>query len=94
MWRKMIVQGLAPPALRRLDEFALLETERLPAHDARHGQPFEAPDADEQQDRIAPEDHHQDDDEQDVGQRIHDIDEAHHDARRSGRRNSRRRRHR
>ncbi len=62
-----------------LDEFALLDRQRLAAHDARHGQPFERADRDEEQIDVAAEDHHQDDDEQDVGQRIHDVDEAHHD---------------
>ncbi len=79
MWRKMMVNGPAPPAFAASMNSRCLMRERLPAHDPRHGQPFEAPDADEQQYRRAAEDHHQDDDEQDVGQRVHDVDEAHHD---------------
>ena len=41
---------------RRFDEFAVLERQRLPAHDARHAQPRDQPDADEQHDERAAED--------------------------------------
>src|SRR5690606_7611523 len=72
-------EGLCAAGLGGLDEFLLLDRQGLPAHDTRHGQPFDTADAHKKQDRIAAEHHHQDDDEEDVGQRIHDVDNAHHD---------------
>ena len=63
---------------RRLDEFHAFQGDGLPAHDARHRQPLHRTDGHKDQDNIAPEHDHQDDDEEDEGQRIEHIHDAHH----------------
>ena len=78
MWRENDAEGADAAGARRLDEFLLLDRQRLAAHDPRHGQPFHRADGDEQQEEVAVEDHHQDDDEEDEGQGIKHVDEAHH----------------
>ena len=62
-----------------VDEFAPAQAQRLPAHDARHGEPAHRADGDEQRgDAAALEQRRKDDDDEHVGQRIDDVDEAHH----------------
>jgi hypothetical protein len=51
---------------------------RLAAHDARHGQPLDRADRDEDQEDVAAEHDHEQDHEEHERQRIHDVDEAHH----------------
>ena len=58
--------------------FPLLEAQRLAAREPRHVEPFDRADGDEDQREIAAEHHHEDDDEKDEGQRIEDLDDAHH----------------
>ena len=64
--------------MRRLDEFALLECQHLAAHDARHVQPLHRTDGGVDQEDVATEHHHQQDHQEHERQRIHDVDEAHH----------------
>src|SRR6185503_8943205 len=61
-----------------LDEFLPLQREHLAAHDARHRQPLDRADRDEQQHEVAPEYRHQQDHEDREWQRIKDVDDAHH----------------
>src|SRR6185312_17066329 len=63
---------------RGLDEFLLLDRQRLAANDPRHGEPFHRTDGDEKQEEVLVEHHHQDDDKEDEGQRIENIDKAYH----------------
>ena len=63
---------------RGRDKLPLLQAQRLAAHDARHVEPFDRADGDEDQHEIAAEDDHEQDDEEDEGQRVEDVDEAHH----------------
>src|ERR1700674_4337568 len=65
---------------RRLDKLPAFERQRLAADDARHGEPLDRPDRDEDEHDVAAEKHHQQDDEEQEGQRVQHIDEAHHDA--------------
>ena len=65
--------------LGRGDELALLQRQRLAAHDARHVEPLDGADGDEDEDEVAAEEDHQDDDQEDEGQRIEHLDQAHHD---------------
>ena len=65
--------------LGRLHVFLALDRQRLAAHDARHVEPFDGADGDEHQDEVPAEEHDQHDDEEDEGQRIEDVDDAHHD---------------
>ena len=59
-------------------EFALLQSQHLPAHDARRVQPVDRADRDEDQHDVPPEQHHHEDHEKQEGQRIEDVDHAHH----------------
>src|SRR5205814_4554171 len=56
----------------------LLGGKRLSTDDSGHGQPGDRPYGDKEQNEVLIEDHHQDDDEEDKGQRIEDIDHPHH----------------
>ncbi len=49
MWRRMIASGRDACASRRLDELAVLQAQRLAAHDARHVEPVDRADRDEDQ---------------------------------------------
>ena len=62
----------------RLHVFLPLEGQRLAAHDPRHVEPEHGADGQEHQHEIPPEEHHQHDDEEDEGQRIENVDDAHH----------------
>ena len=64
---------------RRLDKLLLSQGLHLAAHDARHGQPLHRADGQEEQQEVAPEDHHQQHDEYHEGQRVENIHQAHHD---------------
>ena len=55
-----------------------LQRERLAAHDARHVEPSDGADGQEDQDEVAPEEDDQHDHEEDEGQGVEDVDEAHH----------------
>ena len=72
--------GTDPAGPRRLDELLPLDAQRLAPDDARHVQPFDRPDRDEDQDDVAAEEHHQQDHEEHERQRIEHIDQPHHDA--------------
>ena len=63
---------------RRRDELALPKRQRLAANDARHIQPVDRADGDEDQQEISLEGHHQQDYEEDERQRVKRIDEPHH----------------
>jgi hypothetical protein len=63
---------------RRGDELAFAQAERLSAHDARHVQPVHGTDRHEDEQKVSLEGDHEQDDEEDEGQRIQRIDEAHH----------------
>jgi hypothetical protein len=67
-----------PGRLRRLNELLAPDRQRLPAHDPRHGQPFDRADGHEHQNEIPPEHDHQDNDEENEGQGVHYVDEPHH----------------
>ena len=56
----------------------MADRQRLAAHDARHGEPFDRADGDEGEIEIPVENHHQDDDKENVRQGIEHVDEAHH----------------
>jgi hypothetical protein len=75
----MILCLRRPERDRRLDEFLPLQREHLAAHDARHRQPLDRADRDEQQHEVAAEYRHQQDHEDRERQRIQDVDDAHHD---------------
>jgi hypothetical protein len=63
----------------RIDEFAPAQRERLPAHDARPREPAHCAERDEQRGQAAArEQRREDDDDEDVRQRVHDVDETHH----------------
>ena len=64
--------------LGRLHEFLPLDRQRLAADDAGHVEPFHRADGDEHQHEIPPEEYHQQDDEEDEGQRIEHVDRTHH----------------
>ncbi len=74
----MMVAGDRPSEIGRLDKFLLAQGLHLRAHDARHGQPLHRADGQEQQQHVAPEHHHQQHDEDHEGQRVENIDDAHH----------------
>jgi hypothetical protein len=52
---------------------------RLAPHDPAHGQPFDRADGGEDQHDVALEDRQQEDDEEDEGQGIEHVDDAHHE---------------
>ena len=78
-WRRMMPLRLDAQRLRRLHVFLPLDGQGLAAHDARHVEPFDGADGDEHQDEVPAEEHHQHDHEEDEGQRVEDVDDAHHD---------------
>src|SRR3546814_20957092 len=59
-------------------EFEVADRDRLPPHDAGHGQPFDRADRGEDQEDIIPEHRHQHDDEEQQRNRIENVDETHH----------------
>lgn len=65
--------------VRGLDEFHALQRGDLPAHDARHGEPFHRADGGEEQPQLAAEPHGQQDDEEGERQCIEDVHEPHHE---------------
>ena len=71
---------MAPKARCRLDELPLLECQGLAADDARHVQPDHRPDGDENGRQTASDIDGQQDDEENEGQRIEDVDDPHHHA--------------
>ncbi len=78
MWRLRMPRVADAQRLGRRDVLLPLDRQRLPAHDARHVEPFDGADGEEHQDEIAAEEHDQQDDEEDERQRIEDVDDAHH----------------
>ena len=80
MWRAMMRCAGSAERDGRLDELALPQRERLAAHDARHGEPADRADGEEDQQQAATEHHGQDDHEEHVRQRIQHVDDAHHPA--------------
>ncbi len=77
-WRKKIAAGPGAQSFRRGDIIAALHAERLAAHDARHIEPFDDADGDEDQHEIAADEDGEENDEEDERQSIEDFDEAHH----------------
>ena len=80
MCRRMISQVAHPAGARRLDELHALQAQGLATDDARHVQPVDRPDGDEDQHDVAAEDHHQQDHEKHERQGVDDVHDAHHDA--------------
>ena len=78
-WRRSTCRRRDAERLRRLHIFLPFDRERLAAHDARHVEPQHRADGDEHQDEVSPEEDDEQDDEEDEGQRIEDVDDAHHD---------------
>jgi hypothetical protein len=66
-----------------------LRDERLAADDAGHVEPLDRAHGDEHQHEVAPEEHDQQDHEEDEGQRVEHVDDAHHHRCRCARRDSR-----
>ena len=62
-----------------LDEFLALDGQRLAAHDARHGQPFDGADGGEDEHDVPLEHGEQQDHEEDEGQGVQHVDDAHHE---------------
>ena len=60
------------------DELLVLQAQRLAAHDARHVEPFDRADGDEDQHEPAPENDDQQDDEEQEGQGVENVDDPHH----------------
>src|SRR5690606_25198612 len=67
-----------PQAVGGLDELLAAQALHLAAHDARHGEPLHGADGEEQQDDVAPEHNHQQDDEDHDGQGVEDVHQPHH----------------
>src|SRR3546814_12103640 len=59
--------------LRRLDELLALHGDGLAAHDARHGQPPDRTERDEDEEDVPAKDEHQHDDEEHEGKRIEHV---------------------
>ena len=78
MWRIRICGGTGAQRLGREHEFAVLQAERLAPDDARHVEPFDGADGEEDEREMAPEEGHQQDDEEHEGQRIEPVDQPHH----------------
>ena len=68
--------GIPPGHGIRNGVIAVLREE---SHDAGHGEPRCSAQRNEQQQQAAFEQRHQDHDEDDIGQRVEDVDGAHHD---------------
>src|ERR1051325_12030712 len=66
--------------LRSLDEFPAPEADCLAPHDTGHVQPRDRADRDVDQGDFAAKDDGQQDDEEDEGNGIEDVDDAHHGA--------------
>ena len=80
MCRAMMRRAGKPERHGGHDELALAQRERLAAHDARHGEPADRADREEDEPQAAPEDDREDDDEEHVGQRVEHVHDAHHPA--------------
>src|SRR5450631_4271325 len=62
------------------DEIPLFDRKRLAAHDARHVEPLNSANGNENQHEMTPEYHDEDDHEKNEGKRVDDLDGAHHQA--------------
>ena len=78
MWRPTMRERPRAADDGRIHEFAFAQRQRLAAHDACHGEPAESADRDQDRQRAAAEHDRQDDHEEDLGQRVQHVYEAHH----------------